>query len=126
MSKFAQSFRDMEVYQESFLLQQEIFKMSKQLPADERFSLTDQIRRSSRSIGANIAESWAKRRYPAHFLSKLTDADGELQETLHWIRSAVAYSYLSEAEAEKLTDKASMVGRLLGSTINNYESFCLR
>jgi four helix bundle protein len=126
MSKFAQSFRDMEVYQESFLLQQEIFKMSKQLPADERFSLTDQIRRSSRSIGANIAESWAKRRYPAHFLSKLTDADGELQETLHWIRSAVACSYLSEAEAEKLTEKASMVGRLLGSTINNYESFCLR
>jgi hypothetical protein len=60
MSKFAQSFQDMEVYRESFLLQQEIFKMSKQLPADERFSLTDQIRRSSRSIGANIAESWLR------------------------------------------------------------------
>jgi four helix bundle protein len=60
MSKFAQSFQDMEVYQESFLLQQQIFKMSKHLPADERFSLTDQVRRSSRSIGANIAESWLR------------------------------------------------------------------
>jgi four helix bundle protein len=97
MTQFAQSFQDMEVYQESILLQQEIFKTTKQLPADERFSLTDQIRRSSRSIGANIAESWAKRRYPAHFLSKLTDADGELQETLHWIHSAIACSYLSES-----------------------------
>lgn len=126
MSQFAQSFQDMEVYQESFLLQQEIFKISKHLPPDERFSLTDQVRRSSRSIGANIAESWAKRRYPAHFLSKLTDADGELQEALHWIRSAIACSYLSEDEAKQLSEKASVVGRLLGSTIKNYESFCLR
>src|ERR1035437_4112988 len=113
MSKIAQSFQDMEVYQESFRLQQEIFAMSKQMPAEERFSLTDQIRRSSRSIGANIAESWAKRRYPAHFLSKLTDADGELQETIHWIRSAAACAYCSEAEVHKLTEYASVVGRLL-------------
>ncbi len=68
MSKLAQTFQDLEVYQEAFRLQQEIFTMSKRLPAEERFSLTDQIRRSSRSIGANIAEAWAKRRYPAHFL----------------------------------------------------------
>ncbi len=124
MSKLAQGFQELELYQESFRFQQEIFRMSKQLPAEERFSLTDQIRRSSRSIGANIAESWAKRRYPAHFLSKLTDADGELQETCHWIRSAVACGYWSEHDAKKLADHASVVGRLLGSTINNYESFC--
>jgi four helix bundle protein len=68
MSKLAQTFRDLEVYQEALRLQQEIFTMTKRLPAEERFSLTDQIRRSSRSIGANIAEAWAKRRYPAHFL----------------------------------------------------------
>ena len=117
MSKIAQSFQDMEVYQESFRLQQEIFAMSKQLPAEERFSLTDQIRRSSRSIGANIAESWAKRRYPAHFLSKLTDADGELQETIHWIRSAAARAYCSEAEVHKLTEYASVVGRLLAPAL---------
>ena len=126
MSNLAQSFRDMEVYQESFRLQQEIFKMSKKLPAEERYSLTDQIRRSSRSIGANLAESWAKRRYPAHFLSKLTDADGELQETLHWINSALDCSYWSETEARHLSEHAAAVGRLLGSTIKNYESFCPR
>lgn len=126
MSNLAQSFRDMEVYQESFRLQQEIFTMSKKIPTEERYSLTDQIRRSSRSIGANLAESWAKRRYPAHFLSKLTDADGELQETLHWISSAAACSYLSEGEAQRLTEHAATVGRLLGSTINNYQSFCSR
>ena len=124
MSQLAQSFRDLEVYQESFRLQQEIFAMTRKLPAEERYSLTDQIRRSSRSIGANLAESWGKRRYPAHFLSKLTDADGELQETLHWINSAEACSYWSDAEARKLTDHAATVGRLIGSTINNYQSFC--
>src|SRR5437868_1456969 len=124
MSKLAQSFQDLEVYQEAFRFHQEIFKITKRLPADERFSLTDQIRRSSRSIGANIAESWAKRRYPAHFLSKLTDADGELQETLHWLASVSACSYLSESEIQRLNDQASLVGRLLGSTINNYQSFC--
>ncbi len=126
MSRLAQSFRDMEVYQEAFRLEQAIFTISKKLPAEERFSLTDQVRRSSRSIGANLAEAWAKRRYPAHFLSKLTDADGELQETLHWISSAAACSYWSESEAQQIKENAAAVGRLLGSTIKNYESFCPR
>ena len=126
MSKLAQSFRDLEVYQESFRFQQEVFKISKRLPIEERYALTGQIRRSSRSIGANLAESWAKRRYPAHFLSKLTDADGELQETFHWISSAAACDYLNDAETQKLSEQASMAGRLLGSTINSYETFCVR
>ena len=126
MSRLAQNIREMEVYQEAFRLQQEIFGMTKRLPAEEKFSLTDQVRRSSRSVGANLSEAWAKRRYPAHFLSKLTDADGELQETLHWIRSAAACGYWTEMEAGKLTDHAIIVGRLLGSTINHYESFCHR
>ncbi|MEY4569564.1 MAG: hypothetical protein RLZZ398_1003 [Verrucomicrobiota bacterium] len=77
------SVRELDVYQSAFSLQQEIFAISKSFPREEIYSLTDQIRRSSRSIGANLSEAWAKRRYPAHFLSKLTDADGELQETLH-------------------------------------------
>ena len=77
----AQSFRDLIVYKKSRLLQQEIFKLTRKFPKDESFSLTDQIRRSSRSIGANLAESWAKRRYEKHFISKLTDADGEQMET---------------------------------------------
>jgi four helix bundle protein len=126
MSKLAQSFRDLEVYQESFRFQQEVFEISKRLPVEERYALTGQIRRSSRSIGANLAESWAKRRYPAHFLSKLTDADGELQETFHWISSAAACGYLSDTEVQKLTERASAIGRLLGSMIGCYESFCVR
>ena len=86
--------------------------------------MTDQIRRSSRSVGANIAEAWAKRRYPAHFLSKLTDADGELQETLHWLTSARACGYLPDADHQAMADTLAQVGRLLGSMINRHESFC--
>src|ERR1041385_7674593 len=107
MSKLAQRFQDLEVYQEAFRLQQEVFEMTKRLPPEERYSLTDQIRRSSRAIGANIAESWAKRKYPAHFLSKLTDADGELQETVHWLASTAACSYVGEAEIQRLNQQAS-------------------
>jgi 23S rRNA-intervening sequence protein len=81
--KHAESFRDLLVYQKARELQREVFLISRAFPKDERFSLSDQIRRSSRSIGANIAEAWAKRRYEAHFVSKLTDADGEQYETQH-------------------------------------------
>ena len=85
MNNKVNSGRELATYKTAFELQQRIFEVSKSWPREESYSLTDQIRRSSRSIGANIAESWAKRRYPAHFKSKLTDADGELQETLHWL-----------------------------------------
>jgi four helix bundle protein len=90
MSQLITSFRDLRAYQQMFDLQQAIFQMSKLFPPEERYSLTDQVRRSSRSVGGNIAEAWAKRRYPAHFISKLTDADGELQETSHWLATALA------------------------------------
>ena len=96
MGQLARSYRELEVYQTSFKFQQEgIFQVSKRWPAEERYALTGQIRRSSRSIGANMAEAWAKRRYPAHFLSKLTDSDGELQETKHWLDTANACEYIS-------------------------------
>jgi four helix bundle protein len=81
----ANSFRDLIVYRKSRGLSRSIFLLSKSFPAEEMFLLTDQIRRPSRSVGAQIAEAWAKRRYEKHFLSKLTDADGEQQETQHWI-----------------------------------------
>lgn len=118
------SFKELEVYQFAFKIQQEIFVLSKRWPKQEDYSLTDQIRRSSRSIGANLAESWAKRRYPAHFLAKLTDSDGELQETFHWLDSARACGYLSDAEHQSLSEELALVGRLLGSMINRHESFC--
>ena len=83
MSEKIESFRDLNVYKLPFELQQEIFILTKKFPKEELYSLTDQIRRSSRSIGANIAESWQKRLYAAHFISKLTDADAEQAETQH-------------------------------------------
>ena len=98
--------------------------ISKKFPKEETYSLTDQIRRSSRSIGANLTEAWAKRRYPAHFLTKLTDSDGELQETLHWLASAEGCEYLSAEESSDLQNQATVVGRQLGSMINRHESFC--
>jgi four helix bundle protein len=118
------SWRDLEAYRNAFALQQAIFEVSKNWPKSETYSLTDQIRRSSRSVGANIAEAWAKRRYPAHFVSKLTDSDGELQETLHWLASAEACEYLTSETSAKLQDQATVIGGQLGSMINKHESFC--
>jgi four helix bundle protein len=81
----ARSFRDLVVYQKARAVAKRVFVITKKLPREEMYSLTDQVRRSSRSVGARIAEAWAKRRYEKHFVSKLTDADGEQQETQHWI-----------------------------------------
>lgn len=117
--------QDLEAYQASVRLQQEIFALSKAWPKAETYSLTDQVRRSSRSIGANLAEAWAKRRYPAHFLSKLTDADGELSETRHWIETARLCDYLTPSEAEALTNAASVLGKMLGSMIAKHRQFGL-
>ncbi len=80
---YVRTFRDLIVYQKARALANRIFEISKTFPRKERYALTDQIRRSSRAIGAQIAETWAKRRYEKHFISKLTDADGEQQETQH-------------------------------------------
>ena len=118
------SVRELDAYQGAFALQQVIFGISKSFPKEERYSLTDQIRRSTRSVGANLSEGWAKRRYPAHFLSKLTDADGELQETLHWLAIAEACGYLNSEQSQQLREQTAIIGKQLGSMINRYESFC--
>jgi len=123
MPEQIRSFRDLRVYQEAFDLQQEIFKISKKWPGEEKYALTDQVRRSSRSIGANIAESWAKRPYPAHFVSKLTDADGELQETSHWLSTALACEYLSESQQSALQIRLEEIGRGLGKMMSMPEKF---
>jgi four helix bundle protein len=116
-------FQDLRVYQECCDLDLAIFHLTRECPREEIYSLTDQIRRSSRSIGANISEAWAKRRYPAHFVSKLTDADGELQETEHWLGRATAYRYLNETTNEKLITSCRSIGKKLGKMIQNPESF---
>lgn len=124
MNKAIQTFRDLPVYKAAFALQQEIFRESKSWPREEKYALIDQIRRSSRSIGASIAEAWAKRRYEAHFVSKLTDADAELQETLHWLDTATACAYVESDLARALTEEAESIGRQLGAVIRNAPSFC--
>jgi four helix bundle protein len=118
------SFRELDVYKSGFQIQQHIFHISKRWTRLESYSLTDQIRRASRSVGANIAEAWAKRRYPAHFVSKLSDADGELQETLHWLDTALACEYITSREHKELIEAVTVTGRQLGSMINCHESFC--
>ena len=123
MRQLATRYRDLDVYKRACELQQVIFKATKSWPSEERYSLTDQIRRSSRSIGANIAEAWAKRRYAAHFLSKLTDADAELQETFHWLDTAHACDYLPQDMHPNLIARNEALGRQLGSMISNHESF---
>ena len=124
MAERIESFRDLKVYQTSFELQQEIFEVSKGFPREELYSLVDQIRRSSRSIGANIAEAWQKRRYEAHFVSKLTDSDAEQTETQHWLDTALACGYISNEKHHTLIEKCREIGRMLGSMITKPESFC--
>ena len=115
MAERIESFCDLRVYQLAFKMQQSVFGQSRKFPAEEKYSLTDQIRRSSRSVGANIAEAWQKRRYQAHFISKLTDADGELQETSHWQATAVDCGYLSVEARESFTLGYEELGRMLGA-----------
>jgi four helix bundle protein len=121
---YVESFRDLLVYQKTRQLAREIFQVTATFPREEMFSLTDQIRRSSRSIGAQIAEAWAKRRYERHFLSKLTDADGEQQETQHWIETASDCGYLAPKQAIVLREKCEEVGRLLGGMMAKASLFC--
>jgi four helix bundle protein len=120
----AQSFRDLIVYQKARSVAKRIFQVTKSFPKEELFSLTDQVRRSSRSVGAQIAEAWAKRRYEKHFVSKLTDADGEQLETQHWIDMAVDCGYLSEVEVRSLNHDLSEIGRMLNSMMEKSDSFC--
>ena len=112
MSERIESFRDLNVYKLAIELQQEIFILTRKFPKEELYSLTDQIRRASRSIGANIAESWQKRRYPAHFVSKLSDADGEQAETQHWMDTSLRCKYVSVEEHSLLLEKCRKIGKM--------------
>jgi four helix bundle protein len=124
MSERIRSFRDLKVYQAAFSLQQRVFQTTKSFPHEERYSLTDQFRRASRSVGANISEAWQKRRYPASFVSKLTDSDGEQAETQHWIDTAASCGYISQAQHDELLAKCGEIGAMLGSMIAAPEKFC--
>ena len=122
---YVESFRDLTVYKAARKLALEIFEISKGFPKEEMYSLTDQVRRSSRSIGAQIAEAWGKRRYERHFISKLTDADGEQLETQHWIETALDCRYISDAQAQHLNQQCQSIGKMLGGMIAKSNKFCL-
>jgi four helix bundle protein len=120
------SAKDLEVYKKAFLLSMEIFELSKTFPKEERYALTSQIRRSSRSVCLNLREAWAKRRYEAHFINKLTDCDGENSETDSSLDFALDCKYISAEKHKELTLLNHEIGRMLGSMLNKPESFLIK
>lgn len=117
------SAKDLNVYKRGYELAMEIFEVTKGFPSEEKYALTSQIRRSSRSICLNLREAWAKRRYEAHFVSKLTDCDGENSETESSLDFAKDCGYISSEKHQALTFDCAEIGRMLGSMIKKSESF---
>ena len=116
-------FRDLLAYKKSFSNAMEIFELTKSFPKEERYSLIDQIRRSSRSVCANLAEGYRKRRYPKHFIAKLSDADMENSETMTWLEFSLACEYIDNDVYKKQKLNNEEVGRLIGYMINNPDKF---
>lgn len=116
-------FKELIVYKKAFGLAMEIYKISKSFPKEEKYSLTDQIRRSSRSVCTNIAESYRKRRYPKNFVSKLTDSDGENSETAVWLDFVSACEYINNETYSMLYSECLEIGKLLNYMINNPGKF---
>ena len=123
MSKI-ESFKDLIVYQKAYQLAMEIFEISKSFPKEEKYSLTDQMRRSSRSVTSCIAESWAKRRYEKSFVNKLTDSLGEENETEVWLDYSKDCKYIPKEIHETLLSEYDEVRKMLISMINNANKWC--
>lgn len=118
------SFKDLIVYQKAYKLAMGIFEITKSFPKEEKYSLTDQIRRSSRSVTSCIAESWAKRRYVKSFINKLTDSLGEEYETEVWVDYSRDSNYITGQEHADLMNGYDEVRKMLISIINNPEKWC--
>jgi four helix bundle protein len=112
------------VNQKAFKLSMDILQLTKSFPSEEKYSLTDQVRRSSRSVGANLAEAWAKRRYVKSFVAKLIDSHGESFETTHWLDTAIAAKYMDQKKHNELSELNLEVQKMLESMINNPDKFC--
>jgi four helix bundle protein len=121
---YVRNYRELIVYKKASTLADFIFQISKGFPTEEQYSLTRQVRRASRSIGAQIAEAWAKRLYKKHFISKLTDADAELNETEHWIITAHSCGYIPDDIRKKLVKECRELGRIIGGMIIKADKFC--
>jgi four helix bundle protein len=120
------SAKELAVYSKAYQLAMDIFEISKTFPSEEKFALTSQIRRSSRSVSMNLREAWAKRRYEAHFISKLTDCDAENSETDTSLDFAKDCGYITEDKHEALISLNREVGRMLGSMISNPTPFLIK
>jgi four helix bundle protein len=108
------TYKELRVYQAAMTAAMRIFELSKRFPIEERYSLTDQIRRCSRSVCSNIGEAWRKRRYPAHFVSKLSDSEGEAEETRVWLEFSWRCGYMSQSEATSLDKEYDqIIGQLV-------------
>jgi len=118
------SFRDLIVYQKAYKLAMEIFEITKSFPKEEKYSLTDQIRRSSRSVTSNIAETWAKKRYVKSFVNKLTDSLGEEYETEVWLDYSRDTKYITVIMHSELMNEYDEVRKMLISMINHPEKWC--
>ena len=118
--------RDLKVYQLAYKLAMDIFNLSKSFPKEEKYSLTDQIRRSSRSVTANIAEGFRKRQYPKMFVSRLADADGEATETQVWLDFGKDCEYLNPEKHKELIKGYEEVGKMLGAMMSMPEKFTPR
>ena len=118
------SFRELNVYQRGRVEAKRVFEMTKTFPREEKFSLTDQIRRSSRAVKSMIAEAWAHRRYPAAFTSKLTDALGEATETQSWLDDALDCDYISISQHKELDAAWQSIGASLNKMIERSDDFC--
>lgn len=118
--------KSLRVYQLAYALAMEIFHISKTFPVEERYSLTDQIRRSSRAVAANIAEGYRKRQYPKMFVSKLADSDGEVAETETWLDVSLDCGYIPKETHASLSSRYESVGAMLGNMIRSPEKFAPR
>ncbi len=122
---FIRSAKELDVYQLSYQLAMRIFEATKHFPPEERYALTSQIRRSSRSVSLNLREAWEKRRYHAHFVSKLTDADGENSETDSSLDYAKDCGYITSQQHGHLTEMSERIGKMLGSMIRHPQPFLI-
>ena len=119
------SVKELEVYRKAYGLAMDFFELSKSFPAEERYALTSQVRRSSSSVAMNLREAWAKRRYEAHFVSKLTDCDGENSETDTSLDFARDCGYITDEQHGRLTALNHEIGRMLGAMIRTPQKFLL-
>jgi|SRR5688572_10272616 four helix bundle protein len=117
------SYKDLLAYKKAFQLAMDIFEITLRFPKEERYGLTDQIRRSSRSVCANFAEAFRRRKYPAHFASKLSDADTENTETEVWLDFSLACKYITQTEYDKLYAQKEEIGRLLGDILKTPDKY---